>query len=88
MLFNNPYEKFNTYGLEWNEKEYIFYVNGIKTGRSSFGGASMVPEFLILSVEVGEENAISGASWAEGVLAPGCETTDFIVDYVRAYQYK
>ena len=59
-----------------------------ETGRSSFGGASLVPEFMILSVEVGRDNAVPGVSWAEGILDPGSETTDFIIDYVRAYRYQ
>ena len=88
VLFNNPYEEFNTYGLEWNENEYIFYVNGIETGRSSFGGASQVPEYLILSVEVGGADAVTGQSWGGSTLQTGDETSDFIIDYVRAYQYK
>ncbi|MBQ6164350.1 MAG: glycoside hydrolase family 16 protein [Clostridia bacterium] len=88
LLRNDPYETFNTYGLEWNEKEYIFYVNGIETGRSSFGGTAKVPEFMILSVEVGGENAEPGDSWAGASLAPGDAPTDFVIDYVRAYQYK
>ncbi len=52
------------------------------TGRRKRGRA--VP---ILSVEVGGENAVPGESWAEGVLSDGDTPTDFIVDYVRAYQY-
>ncbi|MBQ7637466.1 MAG: glycoside hydrolase family 16 protein [Clostridia bacterium] len=87
ILVNDPYENYNTYGLEWNENEYIFYINGIETGRSSFGGTSRVPEFLLLSVEVGGENAVPGESWASGVLKPGTKTSDFIVDYVRVYKY-
>ena len=88
LLWNDPYENFNTYGLEWNEKGYIFYVNGIETGRSDFGGASQAPEYLLLSVEVGGSDAVPGDSWAGTALTPDSETTDFIVDYVRAYQYK
>lgn len=88
LLLNNPYENFNTYGLEWNETEYIFYVNGIETGRSAFSGTAKVPEFLILSVEVGGDNAVPDNSWAGTALTPESETSDFIVDYVRAYQYK
>ena len=88
LLFNDPYETFNTYGLEWNEKEYIFYVNGIETGRSDFGGASQVPEYLILSVEVGGENAVPEDSWAGAKLTQESAPSDFIVDYVRVYQYK
>ena len=88
ILFNNPYKEFNTYGLEWNENEYIFYINGIETGRSDFGGASQVPEYLILSVEVGGENAVPGDSWAGEALTPDSAPTDFVIDYVRAYSYK
>ena len=88
ILFNDPYENFNTYGVEWNEDGYIFYINGIETGRSGFGGASKVPEYLILSVEVGGNNAEPARDWIGGPLTPGCEVTDFIVDYVRAYRYK
>lgn len=90
LVTNDPYENFNTYGLEWSETEYTFYINGKKAGSSSFGGISEVPEWLLLSVEIGGENAVPGASDWSG---PSIETdpsvvTDFIVDYVRAYQYK
>ena len=88
LFFNDPYEEFNTYGVEWNEKGYTFYVNGIKTGFSDFGGASRVPEFLLLSVEIGGENGKAEESWAGPALAPDAEVSDFIVDYVRVYQYK
>ena len=86
--FNNPYKEFNTYGIAWNEDGYIFYINGIETGRSSFGGASQVPEYLILSVEIGGENAVPGESWAGPALSPDSAPGDFIVDYVRAYRFK
>ncbi len=88
LFFNDPYESFNTYGLEWNEEGYIFYVNGIETGRSDFGGASQTPEYLILSVEVGGNNAVPAADWTGGPITPESETSDFVIDYVRAYRYK
>lgn len=59
LIKNNPYEEFNTYGLEWNEDEYIFYINGVETFRTSFGGVSQNPEYVILSVEMRGENGIS-----------------------------
>jgi beta-glucanase (GH16 family) len=89
---NNPYEEFNTYGMEWNEDEYIFYINGVEACRTDFGGASQVPEYMILSVEMESE----GSEWtgvptdrvinskANGKLFP----SSFVIDYVRAYQYK
>ena len=88
VLFNNPYESYNTYGVAWNKDGYTFYINGINTGRSDFGGASQVPEYLILSVEVGGNDGVPGESWAGDPLAEDSEVSDFIVDYVRAYQYK
>lgn len=84
---NDPYETFNTYGVEWNEKEYIFYINGVETGRSDFGGTSRVPEYLLLTAEVGGKNGAAGKSWAGDALDPDARPTDLIVDYVRVYQY-
>lgn len=87
---NNPYEQFNTYGLEWNEKEYIFYINGVETGRLSTGGVSQNPEYLILSCEVAGENGVANADrhgTGKISMKPG-DTAEFIVDYVRVYQYK
>ncbi|MDR2687296.1 MAG: glycoside hydrolase family 16 protein [Oscillospiraceae bacterium] len=76
-----PYDTFHTYGLEWNENEYIFYIDGVACGRSAFGGVSQNPEWLILSVE----HQFGG--WA-GDIRENKEMTDFVVDYVKAYQYK
>ena len=87
---NNPYEEYNTYGLEWNENEYIFYINGVETGRLSTGGVSQNPEYLILSCEIAGENGVANAD-RNGTgkinMKPG-DTAEFIVDYVRVYQYK
>ena len=85
---NDPYEEFNTYGVSWNETEYVFYINGVETGRSSFGGTSRVPEYLLLTAEVGGANGVAGASWAGDALQSDAEPTDFVIDYVRAYQYR
>lgn len=83
LIKNNPYEEFNTYALEWNESEYIFYINGKETFRTSYGGVSQNEEYLILSVEMKGENGIP--SQRENQPA---EDAFFIVDYVRVYQYK
>ena len=83
LLKNNPYEEFNTYGLEWNENEYIFYIHGVETFRTDFGGVSQNEEYLILSVEMKGENGIP----SERENKPG-EESKFIVDYIKVYQYK
>ena len=77
---DNPYTKYNTYGLEWTEDEYIFYVNGVETVRSSFGnGVSQVPEDVIVSLEIPGEGELDGFDK---------ETfeTEMIIDYVKIYQ--
>ncbi len=74
---DDPYNKFNTYGVEWNEDEYIFYINGVETARTSFGGVCRVPLYLIISIGVDERVASN-----EFIPA------SMLVDYVRCYQYK
>ena len=73
---DDPYNTFNTYGVEWNADEYIFYVNGVETARTSFGGVCRVPLYLIISVGVDEKVAENGYLPAS-----------MVVDYVRCYQY-
>lgn len=88
----DPFNEFHTYGVEWNEDGYTFYIDGRKTSFNDFGGASRVPEYMILSVEVGGENGKPDGGLTMGPIyenESGMEfTSDFIVDYVRAYQYK
>ena len=73
---NDIYETYNTYGLEWTENEYIFYINGVETTRSSFSlGVSEVPEEVIVSLELPDE-----------ITKEKGYTTSFIVDYVKIWQ--
>ena len=74
---DDPYESFNTYGVEWNEDEYIFYINGVETARTSFGGVCQVPLYLIISVGVDDR-----------IYENDYLPTSMTVDYVRCYQYK
>lgn len=87
---DDPYGKFNTYGLEWNEKEYIFYINGVETCRTNFGGVSRQKQFMILSVEVDGVGGKPLFGWSGNIKnnPEGTLPVDFVVDYVRVYQYK
>lgn len=80
---NNPYKEFNTYGVEWTPDEYIFYINGHETARTSRGGVSQNPECLLLSVEIAGENGVASG---KGDINKNNGDVDFIVDYVRVYQ--
>ena len=78
----NIYEEYNTYGLEWNDEEYIFYINGVETCRTSFGnGVSEVMEDVIVSLEIPDEEKLAK-------LDKDSYHTEFIVDYVKIYQPK
>ncbi len=90
FIENNPYEEYNTYGVEWNENEYIFYINGKEAARSSFGGVSRNPEYLLLSVEIDGKNGIASEDKDSTGKMKYSENKplEFKVDYVRCYQYK
>lgn len=92
FIENDPYTEYNTYGLEWTKDEYIFYLNGVETGRLSTGGVSQNPEYLILSCEVSGENGVaSGDRHGAGDInktPKGNWPAEFKVDYVRCYQHK
>ena len=83
LIKGDPYSEFNTYGVEWNENEYVFYINGVESFRTSYGGVSRNPEHMLLSVEVSGENGVFPYDSLDKN-----EEYDFIVDYVRVYQYK
>lgn len=77
---NDIYNEYNTYGMKWTEDEYIFYINGVETARTSFGnGTSQVEEEVRVSLEVPD---------AEFLEPLDKETyhSEFVVDYVRIYQ--
>lgn len=74
----NIYDEYNTYGLEWTDDEYIFYINGVETGRTSWAaGVSEVPEMLIVSLEIPDYVSYAADSGF---------TTQFTVDYVKIWQ--
>ncbi len=71
----NLYDEYHTFGLKWTEEEYIFYIDGIESGRSSFGkGVSTVPEEVIVSLEI-----------PKTMLAPHDHVTTYDVDYVKIW---
>lgn len=88
----DPYSEFHTYAVEWNEKEYRFYIDGRLTGVTDFGGVSQAPQWPILSVEVDGDNGVIADGWSGASIdkneGGNSFTSDFIVDYVKFYQYK
>lgn len=93
---NDIYETFNTYGVMWTEKEYVFYVNGRESWRTSFG-VSDSPQYMILSIEIAGEHSKSAANpsnpdnkfcWSGEIANNPKESlpANFVIDYVRVFQ--
>lgn len=69
---------FHTFGLEWTKDEYVFYVDGKETWRTT-SAVSNRSEYLILSTEL--------TGWG-GDPALGNFPDEVIFDYVRVFQQK
>ncbi len=67
---------FHTFGLHWTPDEYVFYVDGKVTWRTSAGGVSQVPQYIKLTEEIGK--------WG-GDITKANLPDNFLVDYVRVY---
>jgi type II secretion system protein G len=66
----------HTFGLWWKPDEYVFYVDGKETWRTTASGVCQVPEYMKLSDEIG--------NWA-GDIKTAKLPDAFLVDYVRVY---
>jgi beta-glucanase (GH16 family) len=70
-------EGFHDYALLWTPEEYVFYVDGKEVWRTKAGGVSQVPEYLLLTEEIGD--------WGGAITK--AQLPDYAeVDYVRVYE--
>lgn len=67
---------FHTFALWWKPDQYVFYVDGKPTWRTSAGGVCQVPLYIKLSDEIGK--------WG-GDVSRAKLPDRFVVDYVRVY---
>lgn len=81
LVNGDMYNEFHTWGLEWNENEYIFYCDGKMVYRTEFG-ISNSDEYMCVGVYLRGENGVPQTE-----LDKNAEYA-YEVDYVRAYQYK
>ena len=81
IKFSRPgvMEGWHTFSLLWLPTEYVFYVDGEETWRTSASGVSQVPEHIKLTEEIGAW----GGKIQNASLPHNCE-----VDYVRVYEAK
>lgn len=71
-------EGYHTYGVHWTPEEYVFYIDGVETWRTSAGGVSQVPAHLRFTLEFSE-------GW-NGKIQDAELPDDFLVDWVRVYR--
>ena len=67
---------FHTFGLLWTAEEYVFYVDGRETWRTT-EAVSHIPQYMILSVEL--------TGWG-GDVAQAELPDEILFDYVRVYR--
>ena len=76
----------HTFTLEWYPDEYVFFVDGKETWRTSAGGVSQVPLWVKLSGEVDTTKYAANKWWAN-TPDPDLFPDKFIVDWVRVYKH-
>jgi beta-glucanase (GH16 family) len=69
--------EFRTYAMKWDEEGYVFYIDGVETGRLARAPVSNRPQYLILSCEADK--------WSGDISKARLPDT-FKVDYVRVWQ--
>ncbi len=68
---------FRTFAMKWDEMGYVFYIDGVESGRLRKAPVSKRPQYLILSCEA--------AKWS-GEISKAKLPDTFQVDYVRVWQ--
>ncbi len=76
------YKEYVTYGVLWTENEFIFYIDGKESGRSS-NGATTDPAFMLLTCQV-KTNGVENPEVYDNT--ENTFPAKFIVDYVRVYK--
>lgn len=69
---------FHIFGFAWTKNEYIFYVDGKKTWRTTAGGVCQVPLYMKLTTCTG--------GWVGNPDPAKIPTEAMVVDYVRVYK--
>lgn len=94
----NMYSEFHTYGIMWTPTDYTWFVDGRKVLQTKHiwkgkdYGTPKVPQYPVLSVEVGGKTDENGKPIAVNDWAGNPNSNDknknydFIIDYVKIYQ--
>lgn len=72
-------------GLDWTPTNYFFYVDGTLTYSTNAGGVSQVPEYIMLTDEIGNYGTGPDA-WGTGSITNASLPDYYLIDYVRVYE--
>ena len=74
--------QYHIFGMMWTPDEYIFYIDNVESWRTNAGGVADVNQYLKLTLEVSNETW--AGDWNKQVTKP----IDWLIDYVRVYDYQ
>lgn len=77
-------EGFHIFAVEWSPSEYVFFVDGVETWRTSAGGVSQVPAYIKLTAEISSQDWAITDKWA-GPIHPSSFPDQFVIDYVKVW---
>ena len=75
-------DEYHTFGMNWDETGYTFYIDGRKVWHSTGGGICREEGYMKISTEYGE-----WGDWV-GTLDLGDLPVDWVIDYVKIYDKK
>ena len=85
MRFENTGFKdgeYHTFGMNWDENGYAFYIDGKKVWTSTGGGICQNPGYMKISTEYGDWGDWVGKLKTENL------PVDWVIDYVKIYDKK
>ena len=74
--------EYHTFGMNWDENGYAFYIEGKKVWSSTGGGVCRNPCYMKISTEYGDWGDWVGKLKTENL------PVDWVIDYVRIYDKK
>lgn len=74
----------HTVALEWSESEYVFFVDGVESWRTTAGGVCQQPLYLWLSEEITDDTG--RPDWGTAPTSTANLPDYFRIDYVRVYR--
>ncbi len=85
VIISGARDGFQTYRLDWNETDYIYFINGQEVWRSPVGEAPSMPLYIKITGEISTKDWLLTPQWANE-LNPEAFPDDFLIDYVRVWE--